>query len=136
MQINQISPLPQVFQIKLKQNMSACLVSFNLIKHSITGRSYRTLCAAQLSVRGVTMEIIHVWALASALGLATLAATLKAVEYRHELKLSNDVVSVLRQELDTLKNHHDQCVSDLEKLKTAKKDGFLKPFNTDSSHVV
>lgn len=82
------------------------------------------------------MEIIHVWALASALGLATLAATLKAVEYRHELKLSNDVVSVLRQELDTLKNHHDQCVSDLEKLKTAKKDGFLKPFNTDSSHVV
>lgn len=82
------------------------------------------------------MELIHVWALASALGLAALAATLKAVEYRHELKLANDVVSSLRQEIDILKNQHDKCVSDLEKLKAAKKNEFLNPIKPDTRYVV
>jgi hypothetical protein len=82
------------------------------------------------------MELIHVWTLASALGLAALAATLKAVEYRHELKLANDVISGLRQEIDTLKDQHDQCISDLEKLKTAKKDEFLKPINYPDLGIV
>lgn len=82
------------------------------------------------------MELVHVWTLASALGLAGLAATLKAVEYRHELKLADDVISGLRQELDALKNQHDQCVSDLEKLKTAKKDEFFKPIKYDNRGIV
>jgi hypothetical protein len=82
------------------------------------------------------MELIHVWALASALGLAALAATLKAVEYRHELKLANDVISSLRQEIDTLKNQNNQCVSDIEKLNAAKKDEFLKPIKYDNRGIV
>ncbi len=82
------------------------------------------------------MEIVHVWALASALGLAALAATLKAVEYRHELKLSNDIVSGLRKELDTLQEQHNQCISDLQKLQSAKESEFLKPIQYDTRGIV
>ena len=56
------------------------------------------------------MEMIHVWALAGSLGLAALAATLKAVEYRHGLKLANDVASSLRKELDTLQQKHNESI--------------------------
>lgn len=82
------------------------------------------------------MEIEYVWTLAAALGAAALAATLKAVEYRHELKLSNDVITGLRKELDTLKNENDKCVSDLLKLQSAKKDEFLKPIQYDNRGIV
>lgn len=67
------------------------------------------------------MEIIHVWALAGAFGLAALAATLKAVEYRHELKLANDVITVLRKEIDVLKQETNKRISNLEQLKSTEK---------------
>ena len=66
------------------------------------------------------MEIIQVWALAGALGLAALAATLKAVEYRHELKLADKEISRLGKEMDILKDETNKRVADLEKLKAAE----------------
>ena len=71
------------------------------------------------------MELIHVWALASALGLAALAVTLKAVEYRHELKLSNDIVSILRKELDALQQQHNKSITDYQQLNSAEKEKLL-----------
>ena len=71
------------------------------------------------------MELIHVWALASALGLAALAATLKAVEYRHELKLSNDIVSSLRKELDSLQQKHNESIANSQQLNSAEKEKML-----------
>lgn len=71
------------------------------------------------------MEIIHVWALAGALGLAALAATLKAVECRHELKLADNVISGLRKELDALNEKHNKSVSDFQSLNSAEKAELL-----------
>ena len=97
------------------------------------------------------MELIHVWALASALGLAALAVTLKAVEYRHELKLSNDIVSILRKELDALQQQHNKSITDYQQLNSAEKEKFtnriselekqiafhnLKPINYPNKHIV
>jgi len=72
------------------------------------------------------MELIHVWALASALGLTALAATLKTVEYRHELKLSNDIVSSLRKELDALQQQHNKSISNNQQFNAAEKEEFVK----------
>ena len=97
------------------------------------------------------MELVHVWALAGALGLAALAATLKAVEYRHELKLSNDVVSSLRKELNMLQQQHNESVTNFQQLNSAEKEKFtnriselekqiafhnLKPINYPNKHIV
>ena len=60
------------------------------------------------------MEMFNVWALTAALGATTLAATLKAVEFRHELKLSNDVVTGLRKEIDLLNEKHSQRISEAQ----------------------
>lgn len=82
------------------------------------------------------MEIEYVWTLAAALGAAALAATLKVVEYRHELKLTNEVIAVLRKELDTLNQKNNQCISDLQKLQAAKEKEFLKPIHYDNRGVI
>ena len=66
------------------------------------------------------MEMIHVWALAGALGLAALAATLKAVEFRHELKLENEIVAALRKEIDLLNKKHNESISDTQQLHSAE----------------
>lgn len=60
------------------------------------------------------MEMTHVWALAVILFGVALAATLKAVEYRRELKMADEELSRLRQEMDALKQQHDQAISDAQ----------------------
>jgi len=59
---------------------------------------------------------MYVWALAGALGLAALAATLRAVEYRHELKLANKEIARLGKEAETLKDETKLKAAEIEKL--------------------
>ena len=72
------------------------------------------------------MEMIHVWALAGGLGAAALAATLKAVGYRHELKLANEVIARLRKEMDALNEKHAKSITDSQELHTREKGELSK----------
>src|SRR2546425_9414027 len=66
----------------------------------------------------MTPEIM--WSLLVALGAIAVAAVLDSVKHRRDLHLANEELSSSRKELDSLKEHHEQTVSDLKKLHSAE----------------
>jgi type III secretory pathway component EscU len=78
------------------------------------------------NVRKIPMVDIQIWALAGFLGISAFTTAIKAVEYRRELKLSDEEVSRLRKELDALKQKHEKCVSDFQSFKSKAIDSAPK----------
>ena len=66
------------------------------------------------------------WSLLIALGAITVGAVLHAVESGRKLHLSDEELSGARKKLDTLKQQHQQTISDTEKLHLTEKDKLSK----------
>lgn len=56
----------------------------------------------------------------ASLVLVALGAVLRAVEFRRELKLADQELSRLREELDSLKQQHDEAISSMQQSHAAE----------------
>ena len=68
----------------------------------------------------MTPEIM--WSVLVTMGAITIASVLKVVEHARKLHLADKELSGSREKLDSLKQQHEQSVSDFQKLHIAEKE--------------
>ena len=71
----------------------------------------------------MTPEIM--WSLLVAFGAIAVAAVLDSVKHRRDLHLANEELSSSRKQLNSLKEQHDQTISDFEKVKATTIPTFI-----------